>query len=186
MAEQQLRHHIVPEEYRRASLQGLSETIRDIDQRPVNTDSSNSSAVSSQSHHTAPVDGDEESLDNLEAAEVMSQLDDLEAEMMSQLEDSDLEFDDEDLLDNDDFVEVGALHLESPERDVVSPDDDRKTPVLDTPLPADEATPTIVQTTPTSMNGINIVNGHSNDPSNGMSDRWSLVKEERMKRKSLV
>ncbi len=165
--EQQLRHNIVSEEYREASIQGLTATITAIDQQQhSNTSSSNSSAVP-----------DQDSLGDLEAAEVLSQLDDLEAEMMSQLEDSDLEFDDEDFFDNDNFVEVGALHVDSPERDVTSPEDDRKTPVLDIPQPTEETTPTNVSST---------FNGHSNCPSNGVSDRWSLVKEERMKRKSLV
>ncbi|XP_064387118.1 zinc finger CCCH domain-containing protein 13-like isoform X3 [Halichondria panicea] len=164
----------VPGEYRHASLKGISATIKEVDQE----------RTSSSSEHSS------EANDDLDTFDVMSQLDDLEAEMMSALEDSDLEYlDDEDFPDDQDMIEVGALdlNLEGPDF-VVLRDDDRKTPVSDAPLTVDEATPTHVDATPTHLDATPTHVDPTHTHINGVSVRETMkqVKEEQMRRKSLM
>ncbi len=176
LEEQQLKHQTytaVPDEYHRGSLKGISATIKEIDQE----------TTSSSSEHSAEgVDFN----DDLDTSDVMSQLDDLEAEMMSALEDSDLEyFDDEDFPDNfpdnEDMIEVGALDLNSEVPDfVMRRDDDRRTPVSDAPLTIEEATPTHVDHTPSHVNGVADDNGVS------AREKMNMAKKEQMRRKSIM
>ena len=176
LEEQQLKHQTytaVPDEYHRGSLKGISATIKEIDQE----------TTSSSSEHSAEgVDFN----DDLDTSDVMSQLDDLEAEMMSALEDSDLEyFDDEDFPDNfpdnEDMIEVGALDLNSEVPDfVMRRDDDRRTPVSDAPLTIEEATPTHVDHTPSHVNGVADDNGVS------AREKMNMAKKEQMRRKSMM
>ena len=124
------------EEYRQASLKGLSGAIDDME---VESGESGSNGHSQDSSPRAQeeVDLDGEDLDTVD---MMSQLEDLEAEILSQLDDADFDLDDvdegeEDVPLDQDQIEVGALNMDDPrlDRDVYS-DEDRKTPVSDAPV----------------------------------------------------
>lgn len=179
LEEQQRRNHIAPEQSRQASLRGLSTTTLDIQAKTTTPSQRLDKATP-----TDDVDYDDVDYDALEAEEVMSQLDDLEAEMMSTLEDSDFEvddIDDEDLPQED--LDVGALYLEYHDDREATPVDDSTTTVSDDLLSANqkETTPTHRDTTPTRQQDTTApVNGVS--VSNGVS--WRTIREEQMKRKS--
>ena len=92
----------------------------------------------SNSHSQDPSPRAEEEVDvgddDLDTADMMSQLDDLEAEILSQLDDV-LDEGEEDVPLDQDQIEVGALNMDDPslDRDVPN-DEDRTTPVSDAPI----------------------------------------------------